>query len=49
MSRFWKVAALVAIVAIPLVILSKKRVVEKGFVPESGDSTDIFEQELLVD
>ena len=49
MSKFWKVVALVAIAAIPLVMLGKKKPVEKGLVPESGDSTDIFERELTVE
>lgn len=49
MKKFWKVAALVALAAIPLIILGKKKEVEGGVVPESGDSSDIFERELTVD
>jgi len=42
-------AALVAIAAIPLLIMGKKKADEKGFVPESGDDGNIFERELSVD
>lgn len=49
MNKFWKVVALVAIAAIPLIILGKKKADEKGVVPESGDESDIFEQELSAD
>jgi hypothetical protein len=49
MKNFWKVAALVALAAIPLIILGKKKEDERGVVPESGDSSDIFERELSVD
>jgi hypothetical protein len=49
MKKFWKVVALVALAAIPLIILGKKKADEKGIVPESGDETNIFERELSVD
>jgi len=49
MKNFWKVAALVALAAIPLIILGKKKADEKGVVPESGDDSDIFDRELSVD
>jgi hypothetical protein len=49
MKKFWKVAALVALAAIPLIILGKKKADEKGVVPVSGDESDIFERELSVD
>jgi len=49
MNRFWKVAALVALAAIPLILIGKKKVADKEFVPESGDSSDIFERELSAD
>jgi hypothetical protein len=49
MKKFWKVAALVALAAIPLIILGKKKDDERGIVPESGDSSDIFDRELSVD
>ena len=49
MKNFWKVAALVALAAIPLIILGRKKDDEKGVVPESGDPSDIFERELSVD
>ncbi|HUI11031.1 MAG TPA: hypothetical protein VL221_11935 [Bacteroidota bacterium] len=49
MKNFWKVAAIVALAAIPLIILGKKKADEKGVVPESGDDSDIFERELSVD
>jgi hypothetical protein len=49
MNKFWKVVALVAIAAIPLIILGKKKADEKGVVPESGDESDIFERELSAD
>jgi hypothetical protein len=46
MIRIWKVAAIAALVAIPLIILSTKKPPEKKYVPESGDSNDIFDREL---
>jgi len=49
MKKFWKMAALVALAAIPLIILGKRKVAEKEFVPRSEDSIDIFERELFVD
>ncbi len=49
MNKLWKVAALVALAAIPLILLGKKKADEKGIVPESGDESDIFERELSVD
>ncbi len=44
--KFWKFAAIIALAAIPLLLVSKK---EKGLRPVSGDPDDIFEQELSVD
>ncbi len=44
--KFWKFAAIIALAAIPLLLMSKK---EKGLRPVSGDPDDIFEQELSVD
>ena len=41
--KYWKVAAIIALAAIPLLLMSKK---EKGLRPVSGDHDDIFEQEL---
>jgi hypothetical protein len=49
MNRLWKVAALVALAAIPLILLGRKKADEKGLVPVSGDESDIFERELSVD
>ena len=49
MKKFWKVAALVALAAIPLIIMGKKRSAERQYVPESGDESDIFDRELRVD
>ncbi len=49
MKNIWKVAALVALAAIPLILLGRKKADEKGVVPESGDDSDIFERELSVD
>ncbi len=49
MKKFWKVAAIVALAAIPLIILGKKKVDGKGVVPESGEESDIFDRELSVD
>ena len=47
--KFWKIAAIVALATIPLLLMSKKRVQEKGIQPESGDMNDIFERELSAD
>jgi hypothetical protein len=49
MKKFWTVAAFVAIAAIPLIILGKKKGDERGLIPESGDESDIFDQELSAD
>jgi hypothetical protein len=49
MNKLWKVAALVALAAIPLILLGRKKADEKGIVPESGDESDIFDRELSVD
>ena len=49
MKKFWTVAAFVAIAAIPLIILGTKKADERGLVPESGDESDIFDQELSAD
>lgn len=48
-KKFWKVAAVVALVAIPVIVLAKLKTDEKGLVPESGDGSDIFEWELSAD
>ncbi len=48
--KFWKVAAILAIAAIPILIMSKKKVdQEKGVQPESGDLNDIFDRELTAE
>ena len=44
--KFWKVAALIAIAAIPLLLIGKKKADDRGLQPESGDINDIFEREL---
>ena len=49
MKKFWKVAAFVALAAIPLIILGKKKADDKGLVPESGGESEIFDQELSAD
>ena len=49
MKKFWKVAAIVALAAIPLIIMGKKKPAERQYVPESGDDSDIFDRELRVD
>jgi len=47
--KLWKIAALLALATIPLLIIGKKRAQERGFQPEVGDSSNIFEQELNLD
>ncbi len=49
MKKFWKVAAFVALAAIPIIILGKMKADERGLIPESGDQSDIFDQEFSVD
>jgi hypothetical protein len=44
--KYWKFAAIIALAAIPLLLINKK---EKGLLPEVGDPNDIFDQELTVD
>ena len=46
MNKIGKVAAIAALVAIPLIIINVKKAPEKKLVPESGDSNDIFDREL---
>jgi len=47
--KFWKVATLIALAAIPLLLMGKKKVEDRGLQPESGDINDIFERELTVE
>lgn len=49
MKKFWKVAAIVALAAIPLIIIGKKKPVDIRYIPESGDESDIFDRELRAD
>jgi hypothetical protein len=49
MKKFWKVTAIVALAAIPLIIVGMKKADERGLIPESGEKSDIFDQELSVD
>lgn len=49
MKKFLKVAALAALVAIPLIIVAKTKNQEKGLVPVSGDESDLFDWELSAD
>jgi hypothetical protein len=44
--KFWKVATLIALATIPLLLIGKRKVEEKGLQPESGDINDIFDREL---
>jgi hypothetical protein len=46
--NYWKFAAIIALAALPLLLMTKKED-EKGLQPVSGDPDDIFEQELTVD
>lgn len=43
--KFWKVAALVAAVAVPLILLVNKKKDEEQ-LPVAGDADDIFSREL---
>ena len=47
--KFWKLATIIALATIPLLILGKKKIQDRGLQPESGDINDIFERELNVD
>jgi hypothetical protein len=46
---FWKLAALVAIVAVPLIFVARKTSDDKNAIPMTGDDSDIFERELSAD
>ena len=46
LNNFWKFGAIVSLAAIPVFLLSRKKMIEKGVVPESGDESDIFSREL---
>jgi hypothetical protein len=46
---FWKLAALVALVAVPLIFVARKTSNEKNAVPIAGDDSDLFERELSAD
>jgi hypothetical protein len=46
MSKFWKVATIVAIATIPLVLLGKKKAAQRASAPADEADTDLFEQEL---
>jgi hypothetical protein len=45
--KIWKIAALVALAAIPVLLMTKKE--RKGDHPVVGDPDNIFESELTVD
>ncbi len=45
--KYWRFAAIIALAAIPLLLISKNE--KKGIRPVSGDPDNIFEQELSVD
>jgi hypothetical protein len=44
--KIWKIAALVALVTVPLLLLSQRKKVQE---PVYGDSDNIFENELSSD
>ena len=46
---FWKLAALVALVAVPLIFVARKTSDEKSAIPMAGDDLDIFARELSAD
>jgi hypothetical protein len=48
-KRFWQAAALIALAAIPLVVLARKSPVNDFAVPQAGDDRDIFERDLNCD
>jgi hypothetical protein len=45
MSKLWKVATLVAMIAVPLLLASKRREIPQNTAPGSNDD-NIFELEL---
>ena len=49
LNNFWKFGAIVSLAAIPVFLLSRKKMIEKGVVPEAGDEWDIFSRELRAD
>ena len=48
MKKFWQLAALVALAAIPLIVLAGKQADNKHYSPEPGDDSDMFDRELSV-
>ncbi len=49
LKSLWRVGAIVSLAALPLIVLAWKKPMKKGFVPEVGDESNIFERELSDD
>jgi hypothetical protein len=49
MKKFWKVAAIVAVAAIPIIILGRRKTDEKALISGLEDDSDIFDRELSTD
>jgi hypothetical protein len=48
-KKFWKIMVFVSLAAISLIALAKSKPDVKGVIPEAGDDSNIFEQELSGD
>jgi len=47
--KFWQLAAIVTLAAIPIIVLTGKQTVQKTYRPDPVDDSDIFDRELTVD
>jgi len=47
--KVWKIAALVALAAIPVLLISTNTKKKEGVRPVAGDTDNIFESELTVE
>jgi hypothetical protein len=49
LMKVWKIAALVALAAIPVLLIGTNAKKKEGIRPTAGDSDNIFESELTVE
>jgi hypothetical protein len=42
-KRFWQLAVLVTVAAIPIILLAGKHDDSSRYIPESGDDSDLFD------
>jgi hypothetical protein len=42
-TKFWQLAVLVTVAAIPIILLAGKHADNSRYIPESGDDSDLFD------